>query len=169
MAEIWDLYDKDKNLIGKTHERGKPLSNGEYNLVVEVWVVNDKRQILLTRRHPSKFHGDLWEAPGGAVTVGEESITGAKRELFEETGIDSGDALSLLGTLVKRDWIVDMYILKKNISIDQLRLQKEEVTDAKWVSITEFEEMCSKKMITPVCEEDFNIYREKMLKYLEMD
>lgn len=167
MGEIWDLYDKNKKLIGKKHERGKKLNAGEYHLVVAVWIVNDDGQILITRRHPDKIYGSLWEVTGGAVQSGEDSITGAKRELFEETGIDCGDdKLFLLGTLVKRDWIVDIYILKKNILIDKLKLQKEEVTDAKWVSIAEFEQMCSKNLIAPFTVNDFNLYRDKILQHM---
>lgn len=169
MSEIWDLYDKDKNLIGKTHERGKPLSVGEYHLVAAIWIVNDNGQIFVTRRHPDKIYGGLWETPGGAVKAGEDSITGVKRELFEETGIDcSDDSLSLLGTVVKKDWIVDIYLLKKNILIDTLRLQSEEVTDAKWVNIAEFEEMCLKKSFSPHSEYDFNMYREIILKSMNL-
>lgn len=29
MSEIWDVYDKDRKLTGKTVERGKPMGQGE--------------------------------------------------------------------------------------------------------------------------------------------
>jgi 8-oxo-dGTP diphosphatase len=46
----------------------------------------------------------LWEASKGAVLTGEDSINGAKRELFEETGIRCNyDELFSLGTLVRTD------------------------------------------------------------------
>ena len=40
--EIWDLYTEDKELVGIDHERGKPLPEGLYHLVVHVWIVNSK-------------------------------------------------------------------------------------------------------------------------------
>lgn len=27
-VELWDIYDKNRNITGKTHERGTPLSDG---------------------------------------------------------------------------------------------------------------------------------------------
>lgn len=169
MAEIWDLYNKDKNLIGKIHERGKQLGAGEYHLVVGVWVVNEDGQILITKRHPSKIHGDLWEVPGGAVQAGEDSINGAKRELFEETGIACDDAtLYLLETVVKASWIVDVYLLKKNLLVDQLKLQQEEVTDGKWVSVFDFEQMCSQKLIAPFVVDDYAVARNKILQQMNI-
>ncbi len=167
MSEVWDLYDKDKNFIGKQHKRGNQLNVGEYHLATEVWVVNDNRKILITRRHPSKNFGGLWEASGGAVLSGEDSITGAKRELFEEVGIDSADdSFFLLGTFIGTDWIMDTYLFKKNISVEQLKLQKEEVIDAKWVDIIEFDEMGLKESIVPSVLKRFNLYRDRILQYI---
>lgn len=167
MGELWDLYDINKIKVGRKHERGNRLNNGEYHLVTEIWVINNNREILLTKRHPDKRYGNLWEVPGGAVLSGEDSITGAKRELFEETGIDSKeDTLFLLGTLIRTDWIVDSYILKKNISIKSLKLQKEEVTDAKLVSVDEFEKMSLSELITPCTLYDYNGYRENIVKFM---
>lgn len=37
-GEIWDLYDKDHRLTGKTHKRGEPLEDGEYHLAVLAWI-----------------------------------------------------------------------------------------------------------------------------------
>ena len=41
MSEFWDIYDENRNLTGKIHERGKPLAKGEYHLVVHIWVQNE--------------------------------------------------------------------------------------------------------------------------------
>ena len=54
MAEFWDLYDKNRNKLGRLHERGLPINSGEYHLAVEVWVKNNRNQVLLTQRHPDK-------------------------------------------------------------------------------------------------------------------
>lgn len=39
--EIWDLYDKDKNMVGLTHQIGKEseIPNGMYHLAVEIWTI----------------------------------------------------------------------------------------------------------------------------------
>jgi hypothetical protein len=40
MSELWDVYDKNRNKTGRTHERGKPLLKGHYHLVVcvDTWL-----------------------------------------------------------------------------------------------------------------------------------
>ncbi len=54
--ELWDLYDKNRNLTGKKHIRGEALEKGLYHLVVEIWTIDKMGNILLTQRHPSKNH-----------------------------------------------------------------------------------------------------------------
>ena len=52
MAEYWDIYDADRQKKRGTHLRGKPLADGDYHLVVNIWVYNSRGQVLLTQRHP---------------------------------------------------------------------------------------------------------------------
>lgn len=58
---------------------------------VGVLLQDEHGRVLLQRR------GDdgLWSEPGGALEPGEDFLTGARRELFEETGLDCPN-LSLL-------------------------------------------------------------------------
>ena len=42
MAELWDILDKNGNLTGCVHERGKPMDKGEYHLTVYVLIENGK-------------------------------------------------------------------------------------------------------------------------------
>ena len=37
--EYWDIYDRSGNKTGRTVERGMPMAQDEYHLVVHVWVV----------------------------------------------------------------------------------------------------------------------------------
>lgn len=41
-AEIWDLYDENRKLLGKDHVRGEQLPIDGYHLVVHVWIRNSK-------------------------------------------------------------------------------------------------------------------------------
>ena len=88
-----DIYDKDRNLTGRTHRRGSKWGAGEYGLVVCVWVHDGNGNLLLTRRAPQKSFPGTWENPGGAAQAGESSLQAIRRELFEETGIraEEGD------------------------------------------------------------------------------
>ena len=50
-------------------------------------IVNEQRQVLLTRRHNDAHQGGLWEFPGGKVEAGESVVDALARELAEELGI----------------------------------------------------------------------------------
>lgn len=165
MIEYWDVYDINRNKTGQVHQRGLELKEGKYHLVVAVWIKNKNNEILLTKRNAEKLWGNYWECTGGAVIAGEDSLTGAKRELLEEIGIEvTSEQLKLLGTTIHKTWFTDTYLLTKDISLSDLKLQAEEVTDAKWVNINEFDTMCSKDLIVPVVLEQFRQYRNEILK-----
>ncbi|MCI8804348.1 MAG: NUDIX domain-containing protein [Clostridiales bacterium] len=148
--EYWDLYDKNRKPLNKTHQRGIPLNDDEYHIVVSIITVNSKKQILITRRAPTKeIYPNLWENTGGSVISGETSLNAALRELFEETGITAlKDELikidTLMGTRKGHFAFVDIYMLKKDIEIDKLKMQPGETTEAKWVTFKQFEEMAEK-------------------------
>lgn len=152
MPEIWDLYDENHRLIGKTHKRGKPITTkGEYHLVVDIITANSKGELLITQRHPSKATFPLkWEFTGGAVVSGEESLAGAVRELYEETGITAEmDELEYLGTRIGSTAIHDVYRIFRDIEPSSLRLQPDEVVDAKWVTESVIEKMIEYGIFLP--------------------
>jgi 8-oxo-dGTP diphosphatase len=66
-------------------------------LRVAVAVILDfRRQILISRRHPGTHQGGLWEFPGGKVEAGEDPDTALRRELKEELDIEPGRTSALL-------------------------------------------------------------------------
>lgn len=165
MAEKWELVDINKKKTGVIHERGKENSipEGMYHLVVDVWTKNSKGEILLTQRHPDKNYGLMWECSGGSIVLGEDSITGAMRELFEETDIVARKKnLFFLGDTIKSNYIVDTYLYVLEDDNIPLNLQAEEVVDVMWVPADEME---SKKDI--ICDGVWKRYcqfREKILQ-----
>ena len=63
--EFNDIYDADRNRTGRLHRRGTRWKQGEYGLIVCVWVYDGKGKILLTRRAPEKSFAGTWENSGG--------------------------------------------------------------------------------------------------------
>lgn len=88
MAELWDLYDLHGNLTDEKYVRDseEPFPQNRYHIVVEIYTIH-RGCLLLTKRDSRKPFGGLWEYTGGSVIAGEDSLTGASRELAEETGI----------------------------------------------------------------------------------
>ena len=165
--ELWDLYDENRNLIGKTHIRGEALDKGLYHLVVEIWTIDKTGKILLTQRHPSKNHGLLWECTRGAVTAGENSLEGAVRELKEETGLlVKKENLSLIDTNFLGSSIMDTYVNILEFNLEDLSLQKIEVVDAMIVTINDFEKMYKQGLIVPSLWKRYSIYKNELLKFI---
>ncbi len=141
--EIWDVYDRNRRKTGRTHKRGIPLEKGDYHLVVHVWIINDNGEILIQKRQPWKDKGNLWDcSAAGAAIIGDESKDAAIREVKEELGIDLDiKNESFIFSTKMHNAFEDIWLIKKNIKIEDLNLQYEEVSDAKWVKKEELMEM----------------------------
>jgi 8-oxo-dGTP pyrophosphatase MutT (NUDIX family) len=144
MSEIWDLYDRNRKPLGRTHVRGEQLSEGEFYVVVNILSVNSDGRILITKRHPDKPWGGMWETTGGAVQAGETSLQGAVRELFEETGLKAEPCkLEYFGTIIKplTNGIRDYYLYRHDFSLSDIVLQDTETVDCRLVTPEELYEM----------------------------
>ncbi len=135
--EKWDILNSNGQPMGKTVVRGRSiLSSGEYHLVVHIWIISDDGKYLIQRRSEKKLlmPGE-WAATGGAAVSGEDSFTAASRELKEELGIESNkDTLKFLKRIRRKNAFVDVWVMNANIPIYKLKLQKNEVSTAKWVT-----------------------------------
>lgn len=59
----------------------------------DILVWRDSKLLILQRAGESGSYSEDWCIPGGHVDAGEDFRTAARRELFEETGIDTDDNL----------------------------------------------------------------------------
>lgn len=161
--EFNDIYDIDRKRTGRLHRRGRPWKEGEYGLVVCVWVYNDRGQLLLTRRAPEKSFPGTWENSGGAAKAGESSLQAICRELREETGICAdGSEFYFLDTGRDKNTHYDFYCIRKNVPLEQIVLLPGETDDAKWVTFQQVHEMIREKKICHVIAKQF-LRQEQML------
>ena len=129
MEEIWDIYDENRNLTGKTIKRAEyinKIKENEYHLVVHIWIKNDNNEWLISKRTPNKHFPLLWECTGGSALAGEESLTAALREVKEELGITLDKSKGRLYKTIKRSVysdLIDGWVYKQNCSIDDIVLQ----------------------------------------------
>ena len=144
ITEKWDILDENGSPTGKTTLRGRNfLKNGEYHLVVHIWVFSSDGRVLIQRRSDDKplMPGE-WAATGGAAVSGESSYTAANRELFEELGVCSNrKTLKKAFRTKRRNSLLDVWLLESDIPLEKLRLQKTEVSEAKWVTVNELKQM----------------------------
>lgn len=125
-AEIWDLYDENRELIGRDHVRGEQLPIDGYHLVVHVWIRNSKGEYLILQRSANRpTYPLMWGCVGGAVVKGEDSLLGAIREAKEEVDVDlNPENGQVLFTKTRK--IIEGKILQFTLSILKLRLDKRE-------------------------------------------
>ena len=163
--ELWDVYNIDREKAGKVIDRHsfEILQNGEYHLVAEAIIINSKQEILMSKRAASKTKYPLmWECNGGSVKSGEDTLQAILRELKEELGIKLNKDEAIFYKTIRDDKakdFKDIWIFRKNIDLKELLFTDNEVIEAKWVSIKQFEKMRKHNDIVPTIDFD-----EKELK-----
>lgn len=160
-----DIYDENRNLTGRIHKRGTPWKNGEYGLVVCVWVHDGHGKLLLTRRAKGKSFAGTWENSGGAAKAGEDSLSAVVRELYEETGIRADkDDFEFLGSDRDRNNYFDHYCLKNATPLAQIVLLPGETDGAKWVTFRQVHQMIANKQICSIIANQFARLEQQLLK-----
>ena len=137
--EIWDAYYPDGTLAGCNLVRGKPIPDGLYHLVSEILVRYIDGDYLLMQRDPRKpnYDGFFEATAGGSALKGEDAYCCAKRELHEETGIDTG-TLTNIGRFVSHDTIYENFLCVTDCNKNSVKLQEGETVSYKWISEAEF-------------------------------
>lgn len=141
--EVWDIYNADRTVTGRTIERGKDMNKGDYHLTIHVCIFNTVGKMLIQQRQPWKDWPEMWDVTvGGSALSGETSIQAAQRETLEEIGykLDLSDERPYFTINFERGFD-DFYLIERDIDISSLTLQKEEVKAVKWASKEEVMQM----------------------------
>lgn len=146
MVELWDLYDKNRKKLKKVVKRGDKLNDDEYHLVVNAWIKNSKNEFLITQRAATKSYAFMWECTGGSALLGENSIDAAIREIKEELGIDVDKSKGkLIGSTfryyVDCPDVFDVWLFESDVSIEEVKIQEEEVCNVMWASVDKIMEL----------------------------
>ena len=160
-AEIWDLYDENRKLLGKDHVRGEQLPIDGYHLVVHVWIRNSKGEYLIAQRSANRPTFPLvWECVDGSVIKGEDSLQGALREVKEEVGVDllpeKGQVILSdikkieLGKVVNK--IVDVWLFEYDGEVDLSNATTDEVAQVAWMNRKQIKELFDANMFVDTLE-----------------
>lgn len=161
MPERFDLYDVNRNLTGKTLERGNKVPEGYYRLVVHVCIFGSDGRMLIQKRQPFKSGwAGMWDiTAGGSAQAGDTSQQAASRELKEEVGIDYDlTGIRPAMTIYFDGGFNDIYTINMDVDIDSLELQTAEVEQVKWASEEEILDMLHEK--------EFVLYKTSFISLL---
>ena len=118
----------------------------DWPFIVVGCIVRKNNKFLLVQE--LKKDKGLWNHPAGWLEKGEDIISGAKREVKEETGLDV-EFKGLVGifNLIKRNHpqLKDIHAVKLIFAADtqkeDVKFDREELMDAKWFTREETEKM----------------------------
>ena len=141
--EIWDLYDEQGRKTGETWERSRvrEIPEGRYHIVCDVLIRHQDGEFLLMQRDPEKdvFPGCLEASAGGSALAGETPEQAARREMFEETGLEA-EKLTLIGVTRKprsRSFVY-AWLAAVDCGKDDIRLQEGETAGYQWADVPAF-------------------------------
>ncbi len=151
--EFFDILDEDGNKTGRTKLRNEVHRDGDWHKAVHIWILNENGDVLLQRRCATKDSNPnmLDISSAGHLSAGDESLTGAIRELKEELDLDvKPNELQFIKTLKRSSKYTsifinnefdDLYILRTDKKIEDLKYQEEEISEIFFVPYKKFKEM----------------------------
>ena len=160
-AEIWDLYNENRELLRKDHIRGEQLPIDGYHLVVHVWIRNSKGEYLISQRSANRPTNPLmWECVDGSVVKGEDSLQGVLREVKEEVGIDllPEKGQVVLSDIKKIEFgkvvnkIVDVWLFDYDGEVDLGNATTDEVAQVAWMNREQIKELFDANMFVETLE-----------------
>ena len=156
--EYFDLLDENGNKTGKTKLRTEVHRDGDWHKAVHIWIINNNGDILLQRRCATKDSNPnmLDISSAGHLSAGEDSLEGAIRELKEELNLDvSKEDLKFIKTLKHyskkststfiNNEFDDLYILRTDKTINDMKFQEEEVSEIFFVPYKQFKEIVNNR------------------------
>ena len=144
MEELLDTFDINGNFLGiKTKSFCHSETPGVYHKPVWIWIMNNEGEILVQKRALAKKKSPgKWDMPSaGHVEAGESPVQGCVRETEEELGIKCKpkDFIFLKEIVNQHGWeLAQIYLLKTNTKIKDMKLQKAEVEQVKWLKYADF-------------------------------
>ncbi|MES3032051.1 MAG: NUDIX domain-containing protein [Patescibacteria group bacterium] len=177
MEEQLDILNEKGKKTGKSDTYKNAHLRGLIHLAVHIWFLNSKGQLLLQKRSKSRAaYPNLWDlSVGGHVSAGQSSLEAAQRETQEELGVllPYGDFKYLFtlkqhvilnqSTYINNEFN-DIYLVHSDLEISELKLQAEEVEEARWIDIKDLEKWVKgegEKLVSH--EEEY----KKLFEYLD--
>ena len=152
--EYIDIFDANNNPTGEIKEKTQAHEDGNFHRTAHIWIMNDKKELLLQKRSATKkSHPNCWDISGaGHIRAEETVIEGAIRELKEELGVEVEEKdLQYIATIKttknpKNMEFQYVYLLKYNNQVEEYIFEDNEVSEVKYVHFEELEKMVEERV-----------------------
>lgn len=143
--EYFDVLNEYGEFTGKVETREKCHSNGLWHRAVYGFIFNKNGDVLLQKRSKNKkLWPDLWDVTaGGHVLTNEFGMQALIREVKEELGLNISEeeitylvgstSINEKGNIINKHFN-ECYLIKKDVDIENIKLQEEEVSEVRWFS-----------------------------------
>lgn len=156
--EFFDIRNIDGSLTGEIKERSQVHTDGDLHGTVHIFIVRKRENsfdVLLQKRSMDKdaYPGCYDISSAGHVSAGQDYLEAAYRELGEELGIhaEEGDLRFIgyhegrseevfHGKPFRNHELAAVYLYEKEVEIEKLVLQEEEVESVRWFPFEECKE-----------------------------
>lgn len=139
-----DVLNSNGEFTGEVKEKNEIHKLGLWHRISYCFIFNDKKNVLLQRRSGSKITPNVWDKTvGGHVEAGESCYKTLLRKTEEEIGLKLKPeeiehfgcaTVDYITETVKCHIFAECYIVRKNIDINDLEINKEEISELKWFS-----------------------------------
>lgn len=162
--EYLDIRTKDGKKTGNIKEREKIHEDGDIHGTSHVWIVRKNEEgeyeLLLQKRSANKdaYPGCYDISSAGHIPAGQDYLSSAIRELYEELGIKAQEEELVFlgihegyseeifyGKPFKNHEISYVYLYEQPIDITKLCLQESEVQSVKWMTLSKCYEKAKNK------------------------
>ena len=170
IGEMVDVYNPDTmEKTGKIIDKLSAHRLGVWHSSIHLIIMNkDKTKVLFQKRSNNKdLYPNMWDiSVGGHIMSKESDKEAVKRELEEELGIISNNVKfikkykeELSNNGIDSKEIVSLFIMYIDDKEKSFKLQKEEVSQVKWITKIEMEKLIKDRKVIPHIE-DYNILRD---------
>ena len=145
MEERFDVLNELGEFTGKTATREECHKQGLWHRAVYAFIIDENQNVLLQKRSANKkLWPNMWDVTvGGHVDSGEFGRQALIRETKEELGLDINDddikylvgstSINEQGDIINKHYN-ECYLITKNIDIEDITIQENEVSEVKFFS-----------------------------------
>lgn len=143
--EYFDVLNELGEFTGRVESREVCHNEGLWHRAVYGFIINKNGDVLLQKRSKAKkLWPDLWDiTAGGHVLAGEFGEQALIREVGEELGLDikpievrylvGSTSINEKGSTINKHFN-ECYLIKKDVDLNDITMQIEEVSDVRWFS-----------------------------------
>jgi isopentenyldiphosphate isomerase len=151
-TEYFDILDENGSPLGFTKLRADAHRDGDWHRTVHIWILNSQNELLIQKRSPNTpSYPNTWDIScAGHIMAGGNAKSTVVKELGEELGVVLGNQQPeylfstkqqqvLQNGAFRNNELCDVFLLPLDLKISDFTIQKEELTEIKFVHFSELE------------------------------